>query len=83
MLCLSYPPTPTFEVKEKNFYNPSMNEIEKVCYFLLYLPGTGPHTRGIISNIAEHDGSSKHSCRARIQFKMAIAILTLGPVMRK
>ena len=47
-----------------------------------YLPGTGPHTRGIISNIAEHDGSSKHSCRARIQFKMAIAIFTFGPAMK-
>lgn len=26
-----------------------------------HLPGTGPQTRGIISRIAEHDGSSKHN----------------------
>lgn len=58
--------------------------MNKVLFMVMvYLPGTGPHTRGIISNIAEHDGSSKHSCRARIQFKMAIAILTLGPVMKQ
>lgn len=25
------------------------------------VPGTGPQTRGIISSIAEHDGSSKHN----------------------
>lgn len=55
------------------------NEGKLIENCLCFLPGTGPHTRGIISNIAEHDGSSKHSCRARIQFKMAIAILTLGP----
>lgn len=43
------------------------------------LPGTGPQTRGIISRIAEHDGSSKHNCRARMQFNIAIAIFTFGP----
>lgn len=26
-----------------------------------YIPGTGPQTRGIISNMDEHDGSSKHN----------------------
>lgn len=38
-----------------------------------HLPGTGPQTRGIISNMAEHDGSSKHSWRAKIQLNIAIA----------
>lgn len=47
------------------------------------LPGTGPHTLGIISNIAEHEGSSKHSCRAKIQFKIAIAVLIFGPEIKK
>lgn len=37
------------------------------------LPGTGPQTRGIISNMAEHDGSSKHNWRAKIQLNIAIA----------
>lgn len=44
------------------------------------LPGTGPHTLGIISKIAEQDGSSKHNCLAKIQFKMAIADLLFEPV---
>lgn len=35
-------------------------------------PGTGPHTRGIISSMAEQDGSSKHNCRAKMQLRMAI-----------
>lgn len=34
----------------------------RMCRFrIIFLPGTGPQTRGIISNMAEHDGSSKHS----------------------
>lgn len=37
------------------------------------LPGTGPHNFGIISNMAEHDGSSKHNWRAKIQLNIAIA----------
>lgn len=47
------------------------------------LPGTGPHTLGIISKIAEQDGSSKHNCRAKIQFNMAIADLLFEPVNSK
>lgn len=47
------------------------------------LPGTGPQTLGIISSIAEQDGSSKHNCRANIQFNMAMAVLMLGPVNKQ
>ena len=47
------------------------------------LPGIGPHTRGIISKIAEHDGSSKHNCLANIQFSIAKAALILDPENRK
>lgn len=39
----------------------------------------GPQTRGIISNMAEHDGSSKQSCRARMQFNMATTPLMVEP----
>lgn len=49
----------------------------RIC---IILPGTGPHTLGMISKIAEHDGSSKHSCRARMQFRMASADLMFVPV---
>lgn len=41
-------------------------------------PGTGPHTRGIISSIAEQDGSSKHNWRAKIQLR--IAIFSFDPI---
>lgn len=44
------------------------------------LPGTGPQTRGMISRMAEHDGSSKHSWRARMQFRIDSVDLTLEPV---
>lgn len=37
------------------------------------IPGTGPQTRGIISNMAEHDVSSKHNWRAEIQLNVATA----------
>lgn len=47
------------------------------------LPGIGPHTLGIISNIAEHDGSSKHNWRANIQFKIAEATLIFEPVNKR
>lgn len=49
----------------------------------MHLPGTGPHTRGIISKMAEHDGSSKHNCLASMQFKIAIAVLMFGPERSK
>ena len=44
-----------------------------------FLPGTGPQTRGIISKMAEQDGSSKHNCRANIQLSIAIAALIFDP----
>lgn len=49
----------------------------------MYKPGTGPQTLGIISKIAEHDGSSKQSWRAIIHFKIAGAVFMFGPEMKK
>lgn len=46
----------------------------------LLIPGTGPQTRGMISNMAEHDGSSKHSWRAKMQLNIAIAGFPCVPV---
>lgn len=43
----------------------------------------GPQTLGMISSIAEHEGSSKHSCLARMQFRIAGTCLILFPVNRK
>lgn len=60
-----------------------MNKILINYNKILNSPGTGPQTLGIISKIAEHDGSSKHSWRANIQFSIAIAIFTLGPVSKE
>lgn len=68
--------------KDKNF-NIFEVSSRQVFYIILFLPGTGPHTRGIISNIAEHDGSSKHNWRASMQFNIAIAIFTFGPITNK
>lgn len=51
-----------------------------ICTFS---PGTGPQTLGIISNIAEQEGSSKQSCLATMQFKIAIAVLMFGPEKSK
>jgi hypothetical protein len=48
-----------------------------------YSPSSDPHTRGIISKIAEQDASSKHSCRASRHLRIATAVLTLGPKNRK
>lgn len=48
-----------------------------------YKPGTGPQTLGIISKIAEHDGSSKQSWRAIIHFKIAGAVFIFGPTKKK
>lgn len=45
----------------------------------LYLPGTGPQTLGIISKMAEQDGSSKHNCLAKMQFSIAIAVFMFWP----
>jgi hypothetical protein len=42
-------------------------------------PNSDPHTRGIISSMAEQGASSKHSCRASRQLRIATAVLTLGP----
>lgn len=73
-----------FKCRTKNVYIKPLSTDKKYfwnfSFFHSFLPGTGPHTRGIISSIAEHDGSSKQSCRARIQFSIAIAIFTFGPV---
>lgn len=46
-----------------------------VTVTVLQATGTGPHTRGITSNIAEHDGSSKHNWRANTQLKIDIPFL--------
>ena len=48
-----------------------------------YSPSSDPHTRGIISRIAEHDVSSKHNWRASRHLRIATAVLTLGPKNRK
>jgi hypothetical protein len=48
-----------------------------------YSPNSEPHTRGIISSMAEQGASSKHSCRASRQFRMATAVFTLGPKTTK
>uniref|UniRef100_A0A8D8A2Y3 (northern house mosquito) hypothetical protein n=1 Tax=Culex pipiens TaxID=7175 RepID=A0A8D8A2Y3_CULPI len=53
-----------------------------VTVTVLQATGTGPHTRGMISRMAEHDGSSKQSCLANIQFKIAIAVLIFDPSIR-
>ena len=47
------------------------------------LPSSDPHTRGIISKMAEQDASSKHSCRASRHLRIATAVFTLGPKNRK
>lgn len=49
----------------------------------MYIPGIGPHTRGIISNIAEQDGSSKHNWRAKIQLSIADATFMLEPAINR
>lgn len=51
--------------------------MEKMC-----VPNSGPQTLGIISRIAEQEGSSKHSCRANKQFNIAIVVFVLGPETR-
>jgi hypothetical protein len=48
-----------------------------------YSPSSDPHTRGIISKMAEQDASSKHSCRASRHLRIATAVLTLGPKNRE
>lgn len=47
--------------------------------YQIYLPGTGPQTLGMISKIAEQDGSSKHNCLAKMQFRIAIAVFMFWP----
>jgi hypothetical protein len=48
-----------------------------------YSPSSDPHTRGMISNMAEQDASSKQSWRASRHLRMATAVFTLGPKKRK
>jgi len=48
-----------------------------------YSPSSDPHTRGMISKIAEQDVSSKHNCRASRHLRIATAVLTLGPKTEK
>jgi len=48
-----------------------------------YSPSSDPHTRGIISNMAEQDASSKQSWRASRQLRMATAVFTFGPKTTK
>lgn len=43
------------------------------------LPSSGPQTLGIISRMVAQEASSKHSCRASKQFKIAIAVFVFGP----
>ena len=48
-----------------------------------YSPSSDPHTRGMISNMAEQDASSKQSWRASRHLRMATAVFTFGPKKRK
>lgn len=47
------------------------------------LPSSGPQTLGIISTMAAQEASSKHSCRASKQFKIATAVFVFGPESKK
>ncbi|KAL4712512.1 hypothetical protein ACJJTC_007528 [Scirpophaga incertulas] len=45
----------------------------------LHLPSSDPQTRGMISKMAEQEASSKQSCRASRQLRMAMVPFIPGP----